>query len=104
MQLLRCVEMGVEGGRDTAHQKARLVGNRKLRAVEFDDTMGDQFSQARCGFQRGLRGRSVPGANGIEVDAEIAHDALDDVRAQPVIGRQRIAFTVAGLPAAIDCE
>ena len=40
---------------------------------------------------------AVPRADRIEIDAEIAHDALDDLGAQPVVIGQRI--TLERLPA-----
>ena len=92
MTLLGTVEMGIEGGRDAADQETGIALHRKRGAVERDDAVGRQLLQARRGIDQGLRRQAVPFADRREIGGKIAHDALDDLGAQPVVIGQRVAL------------
>ena len=85
MQPLRLVEMRVEGGRDAAHQEARILRQHQRRAVELDNAVGNEIAQARGRLQHFVRSRTVPRADRSEIDGKIAHDAFDNLRAQAIV-------------------
>ena len=69
-----------------------MILDREYRPFEPDHAIGDQHVQPVGRPKHGLRACAVPRADLRQVDTEVAHDPFDDVGAQPVVGRQRVAF------------
>jgi hypothetical protein len=70
--------------------EAGIASHRKRGAVERDDAVGRQLLQPRRGRDDRFRSKAVPLADRREVGGKIAHDALDDFGAQPVVIGQRV--------------
>ncbi len=83
-------EMRVEGGGDRPDQRPGVRLDRNAPAFLFNESVGDQRSQRGAADHVGRIG-SECSANGVEVDAMIAHQPLDDRAAQPVVAREAIA-------------
>ena len=84
--------MRVERGRDAAHEKARVLCDCEAVAIQSHDAVGNQRLQTRCRFQHCPGLGAMTRADVAEIGAELAHDAFDDVGAQPVVVGEPIAF------------
>jgi hypothetical protein len=90
VELLGTVQGRVEGGGQITDQKSRIFCQTERASVEASDAIGNEFTQPGRRFQYFFGRATVSHADLIEIDAEITHDAFDDLGPQAIIVSQRV--------------
>ncbi len=82
----RPVKIAIEGRRRRANQEAMVASNTNDALGQIDYSSLGKFEQLPVTDDKFCRVEPVSGADRRYVDLEIAHEALDDFRAQAVLG------------------
>ena len=79
------MQIDVEGGSDQTHERTPRFGDGNTAALDGNDSVLRQGRQTRQFRGEIDRSESMPAGHGLEIDGEIAHQPLDNVRPQPVV-------------------
>jgi len=92
MGAARLSKIGVETGSNRPHQKTLLAAQEQNPILQCYDFICEQALKLRIPIHDRICGDAVGPAYRGKIDRKIAHDPLDDLRSQPIVGGQPIAF------------
>lgn len=91
MASARPMEIGVEGSRSRADQEPMIARYPDDAFNDVDDALIGEFGKPSIVGKQHGRIKSMPPANLRHVDREVAHQTLDELRAQAVLVGQPVA-------------
>src|SRR6185503_16087590 len=85
------LKMRVENRRHGAHEESRIVGHLQIRATDRCDAGRDKTLEPARRSEHAVWRAAIAFAYPLNVRAEVAHDALNDLAAHPVVVAQHVA-------------
>lgn len=92
MRPSRLFDIGVEGCSGGADKEASPLAQPYDAVSDIKDAITFQHSEPGVAAEQHLRIEPVRGGKGGNIDAEVAHQPLDDACPQSILGRHPVAF------------